>query len=518
MIDMPTNLGFWNAAQAAPGTTAVIDAAGRSITFGQLHGRSNQLVQGLRELGLQPGDAIAYLSENRGEIFELFMAAAQAGWFITPINTHLAPAEVAYILEDCGAKACFLSARCAHLGLQSLQRLKEPPRAFSFDNYPEPLEPYTDLGEEASTAPPERRSAGSPMTYTSGTTGQPKGVRRPWFEASPEQVYSQQALFLSLFGMPPGSEHRHLVVAPLYHTAVINFASNHLHLGHTVVLMDKWTPEACLEAIQNHRITTSHMVPTMFSRLLKLPAEVRDRFDVSSCEVMIHGAAPCPIEVKQDMLDWWGDCIYEYYAASEGGGTLATPAQWRDKPGTVGAPWPISTLRILDDDHQPLPVGEAGTVWIRMGEHRFDYHGDEAKTEEAWNEGFFTVGDCGYLDEDGFLFLCDRKVDMIISGGVNIYPAEIESCLITHPDVLDVAVFGIPDEDWGEAVMAVVETAAAADHEQALRAWCEDRLAKYKQPRHYRFTEALPRDPNGKLYKRRLREPYWVGRNRGGAD
>ena len=208
MIDMPTNLGFWNAAQAAPGTTAVIDAAGRSITFGQLHGRSNQLVQGLRELGLQPGDAIAYLSENRGEIFELFMAAAQAGWFITPINTHLAPAEVAYILEDCGAKACFLSARCAHLGLQSLQRLKEPPRAFSFDNYPEPLEPYTDLGEEASTAPPERRSAGSPMTYTSGTTGQPKGVRRPWFEASPEQVYSQQALFLSLFGMPPGSEHQ----------------------------------------------------------------------------------------------------------------------------------------------------------------------------------------------------------------------------------------------------------------------------------------------------------------------
>ncbi len=355
------------------------------------------------------------------------------------------------------------------------------------------------------------------MTYTSGTTGRPKGVRRAVGQVAPEVAFGQQALFLSLFGIFPGSSGVHLVVAPLYHTAVINFASNHLHLGHTVVLMDKWTPEGMLQRIERYGVTNSHMVPTHFVRLLKLPDEVRKQYDVSTMSHAIHGAAPCPVEVKAAMLDWWGPCIYEYYAASEGGGTLATPQQWLERPGTVGNAWPISEIRILDESSQPCPADTPGTVWIRMGDHRFEYHKDPGKTEDAWLEGFFTVGDFGYLDEDGYLFLCDRKSDMIISGGVNIYPAEIEAVLIAHPKVIDVAVFGIPDEDWGEQVKAVVEPTDGVAREglvAELMAYCEERLARYKQPRSIDFIDEMPRDPNGKLYKRKLRDPYWQGRDR----
>jgi long-chain acyl-CoA synthetase len=312
----------------------------------------------------------------------------------------------------------------------------------------------------------------------------------------------------------PGSAGVHLVCAPLYHTAVLNFATNHLHLGHTLVLMDKWTPELTLECIARHRVTSSHMVPTMFNRLLKLPEPERMRYDVSSLRHVIHSAAPCPIPTKRAMLDWWGPCIYEYYSASEGGGTLATPAQWLQKPGTVGKAWPISQIRILDDDRNPLPDGAIGTVWIRMGDFHCEYHKDAKKTADAWSDGFFTVGDAGYLDPDGFLFLCDRKADMIIAGGVNIYPAEVEAQLVTHPLVLDAAVFGIPNPDLGEEVKAVVQLAPGATADAAqLLAFLSERVAKYKLPRSIDFVSELPRDPNGKLYKRRLRDPYWKGRS-----
>ncbi len=382
--------------------------------------------------------------------------------------------------------------------------------------------PYADLGRDAPTTTPDDRRAGSTMTYTSGTTGRPKGVRRPAAELAPEAASTPQALFLGLFGIYPGSAGTHLVVAPLYHTAVINFATNHMHLGHKLVLMDKWTPEGTLDRIERYTVTSSHMVPTQFVRLLKLPAEVRARYDVSSLSHMIHSAAPCPVDIKAAMLDWWGDCIYEYYAASEGGGTLATPQQWRERPGTVGAPWPISTIQIRDDDGKDVPAGEPGTVWIRMGDYRFEYHGDQDKTDKAWRDSFFTVGDFGYLDDAGYLFLCDRKADMIISGGVNIYPAEIEAALIQHPSVCDVAVFGIPDEDWGERVMAVIEPAdgiaetpdSRAEVQAELAAFCAGRLARYKQPRAWDFIAEMPRDPNGKLYKRKLRDPHWEGRER----
>jgi long-chain acyl-CoA synthetase len=280
--------------------------------------------------------------------------------------------------------------------------------------------------------------------------------------------------------------------------------------------MDKWTPEDTLELIAKYRVTSSHMVPTMFNRLLKLNASERAKHDLSSLTHVIHSAAPCPVATKQAMLDWWGPCIYEYYSASEGGGTLATPAQWLKKPGTVGAPWPFSQIRILDDDKHAAPQGSVGSVWIRMGDYRFEYHKDAAKTAEAWNEGFFTVGDAGYLDEDGYLFLCDRKADMIIAGGVNIYPAEVEAQLVTHPSVLDAAVFGIPHADLGEEVKAVVQPVPGVEGNAALAAellaFLSEHVAKYKLPRSIDFVAELPRDPSGKLYKRKLRDPYWKGR------
>jgi long-chain acyl-CoA synthetase len=260
------------------------------------------------------------------------------------------------------------------------------------------------------------------------------------------------------------------------------------------------------------------MVPTQFHRLLGLPEETRKQYDVSSLRCMVHAAAPCPVETKKQMLDWWGDAIYEYYAATEGGGTIVTPQEWRKFPGTVGRPWPNAGIRILDENDRDCPSDQPGTVFIKLGAADFKYKGDDAKTNESRREGYFTVGDIGTLNEEGYLFLCDRKNDMIISGGVNIYPAEIESTLVQHPKIVDVAVFGIPHPDWGEEVKAVVEPVDGVAAGEALAdeilAWSADKLAKYKTPRSIDFVSEMPRDPNGKLYKRKLRDPYWEGRDR----
>jgi long-chain acyl-CoA synthetase len=281
--------------------------------------------------------------------------------------------------------------------------------------------------------------------------------------------------------------------------------------------MDRWTPEEMLRLMDRHRCTHTHMVPTQFHRLLALPQEVRDRYDVSAMRHAIHGAAPCPEHIKRAMLDWWGPCVEEYYAASEGGGTFAPAADWLKRPGTVGRAWPISEIAVLDEDGRPLPPGEVGTVYMKMNTGGFAYHKDDEKTRENRVGDFFTVGDLGLLDEDGYLFLRDRKIDLIISGGVNIYPAEIEAALLTHPAVADAAAFGIPDDDWGEQVKAVVEPAPGHAPGPALAAaildHCSGRLAGYKCPKTLDFTSEMPRDPNGKLYKRRLRAPYWEGRD-----
>jgi long-chain acyl-CoA synthetase len=324
--------------------------------------------------------------------------------------------------------------------------------------------------------------------------------------------------FFGLFGLGPFDGHVHLCCSPLYHTAVLNFATISLQLGHPVVLMDRFVPEEMLALIERHRVTHTHMVPTQFRRLLALPEPVRGRYDVSSLRAAIHGAAPCPHEVKRRMLDWWGPVVIEYYAASEGGGTGITAQEWLERPGSVGKAWAGSEVRVLDERGNDLPPGEPGLVYLRMGTSTFDYYKDEEKTRASRARGMFTVGDIGYLDQDGYLYLCDRKGDMIISGGVNIYPAEIEAELSCHPAVEDVAVFGIPHEEWGEEIKAVVQPAPGAAPGPALTAellaFLGDRIAKFKLPRTIDYVAELPRDPNGKLYKRKLRDPYWAGRDR----
>jgi long-chain acyl-CoA synthetase len=324
--------------------------------------------------------------------------------------------------------------------------------------------------------------------------------------------------FFGLFGLKPFDDNVHLCCSPLYHTAVLNFATISIQLGHPVVLMDRFDPEQLLALVERHRVTHTHMVPTQFRRLLALPEPVRKRYDVSSMRAAIHSAAPCPHEVKRHMLDWWGPVIVEYYAASEGGGTGITAREWLERPGSVGRAWPGSEVHVLDPGGNDMPPGMPGLVYMRMGAATFDYHRDEEKTKASRARGMFTVGDIGYLDEAGYLYLCDRKSDMIISGGVNIYPAEIESELSCHPAVADVAVFGIPHDEWGEEIKAVVQLVPGAQPGDELTAelltFLAGRIARFKLPKTIDYTPELPRDPNGKLYKRRLRDPYWSNRPR----
>ena len=351
------------------------------------------------------------------------------------------------------------------------------------------------------------------MLYTSGTTGRPKGVRRPLTGASPDQVTVPNYYFFAGFDIH-GPDNVHICGSPLYHTAVLNFVTISLNLGQTVVLMDKWTPEGMLRLIDAHGVTQSHMVPTQFSRLLELPEEVRAKYDVSSLRTIVHGAAPCPQHVKQAMLDWWGPVLTEYYAGTEGGGCTITGEEWLRKPGSVGRPWKTTTLKILDDDGNEVPVGEVGNVYLQMHGSRFEYHEDAEKTAKTYVGELFTMGDIGYVDSDGYLFLRDRKNDMIISGGVNIYPAEIESEMTRHEAVRDAAVFGIPHKDWGEEVKAVIELAEGFDESDELKAQILDdlagRLAKFKIPRTIDVVDELPRQANGKLVKRTLKDPYWA--------
>jgi long-chain acyl-CoA synthetase len=513
-------LGFWKLAQEEPQHIAIVEAAsGREITAGELLAGCNQVVHGLRALGLERGDTIAAALKNESAVLELYLAATQAGLYFTPINSHLTTSEIAHILADSDAKAFFCCDATGEASAKAAAEVSFPENArFATTGKVPGFRPYAELKAGQPTTLPEDRKAGAPMTYTSGTTGRPKGVRRPLADYEPEVVAGPLAQFLMLFGITPRDNGVHLVVSPLYHTAVLSFASNHLHMGHTLVIMEKWTPEAMLELIDRYQVTTSHMVPTQFIRLLKLPEAVRAKFKGTSMRHMIHGAAPCPVETKHTMLKWWGPVVYEYYSASEGGGTTATPTDWLAHPGTVGKAWPISQIKILRDDDSDADVGEVGTVFISMGTHKFEYFKDQEKTKKSWRGSFFTVGDAGYLDKDGFLYLCDRKSDMIISGGVNIYPAEIESVLVGHPKVGDVAVFGIPDEDWGEQVKAVIEPAAGTEPTDALAqeilAFCKEHLASFKVPKTVDFLAQLPRDPNGKLYKRKLRDPYWAGRDK----
>jgi long-chain acyl-CoA synthetase len=509
--------GFWQAALADPGRRALVGADGAVTAAGELAGASHQLVHALRARGLARGDVVAMLQPNGAPALEVLLAAMQGGWYITPLNTHLAPPEIAHILRDSGAKVFVAHAseaeRCRHAadeaGLPAAARVAvgEIPGFASYQAL---------KAAQPATLPPER-CAGQFMQYTSGTTGKPKGIKRDLVPIDPDLMAGMQSAHLERFGIQPGGDGVHLCTSPMYHTAPLAFSWFSLHFEHCVVLMERWDPEQALRLIERHRVTHTHMVPTQFHRLLMLPEAVRRRYDVSSLRSVLHAAAPCPVETKRRMLEWWGPVIYEYYGATEGGGTLVTPQEWLERPGTVGRAWQGAAVRVLDDEGKDCPPGQPGTVYLKLLQD-FAYKGDEQKTRANRRGEFFTVGDVGYLDADGYLFLCDRKIDMIISGGVNIYPAEIEAVLLSHPQVADAAVFGIPDEDWGEQVKAVVEPAPGAASGEALAneilAFCAERLAKYKCPRSVDFTDAMPRDPNGKLYKRKLRDPYWAGRER----
>jgi long-chain acyl-CoA synthetase len=514
-----TDTGLWNIARDHPDAVAVVDAIGGQLTYQQLTARADRYGRGLQTLGLRPGDVLVMVMPNVVDTLAVYFAAMQTGLYIVAVNWHLTGPEIGYILSDSGAKALVAHERFADACRIAADEAHLPPeRRFGVGDIVG-FTPLSTLGADEPESRPDVRTMGATMLYTSGTTGKPKGVKRPLTGADPDDVPVAAAGFFALYGLQPFDDHVHICGSPLYHTAVLNFSAISLQLGHKVVLMDKWDPEEMLALIEQHRVTHSHMVPTQFRRLLALPEEVRARYDVSSLRNIIHGAAPCPPEVKRRMLDWWGPVITEYYAATEGGGTTITANEWLAHPGSVGKPWSYSVVKVLDDDGNELPAGQAGTVYMQMAGSSFSYHNDEQKTAENRSGDLFTVGDVGYFDDEGYLYLQDRKSNMIISGGVNIYPAEIENELIMHPKVVDVAVFGVPDDDWGEQIKAVVQPMEGVRGVPAddtltteLIDYARERLAKFKCPKSIDYIDEMPRDPNGKLYKRQLRDPYWAGR------
>ncbi|MGL4304580.1 MAG: acyl-CoA synthetase [Mycobacteriaceae bacterium] len=510
-------IGLWNIAEADPQRIALVDCQEQQLSYGQLTGLANKYSRGLQKLGLGTGDAVVLMMPNGADFLAVYFAAMQIGLYVVAVNWHLTGTEVAYILNDSEAKAFITDQEFAETAASAVAVSGlDAHRCFSSGIAPG-FGKLADLGNAQDLTRPDDRTTGGAMLYTSGTTGKPKGVRRPLTGANPDIVPDASTWFFSIFGLAPHDDHVHICGSPMYHTAVLNFVAISLQLGHQVVLMDKWDPEQMLRLMDKYRVTHSHMVPTQFHRLLALPEEVKERYSLASLRTMIHGAAPCPQQTKRHMLDWWGPVVTEYYAATEGGGTVISAKEWLEKPGSVGLSWPGSIVKVLDAEGKELPVGEPGQVYMKMGTSNFEYYRDEKKTQSSRLGQLFTLGDIGYLDADGYLFLCDRKSDMIISGGVNIYPAEIESELAVHPKVADVAVFGVPHQDWGEEIKAVVQpmegiVGSPALTEELMK-YASTRLAKFKLPKSIDYVMELPRDPNGKLYKRRLRDPYWEGRD-----
>lgn len=494
----------WLWARVLPDESAVISPSG-DRTFAELAANVARLVRALRHRGVVVGDAIAIVASNRVEFVESVLAATAAGLRYTVVNRFLTADEVAYVIDDCGAKAIVGDAVCA----DTLSRIFPSCTALSvrlaIGGDVDGFESYDDALAVESPRPLDDAQLGSRMLYTSGTTGRPKGVVRPANYSTRLEAITTAPAYRA------GSGQRNLCTGPLYHGGPLSFSlSAPLAAGVGIVLMERWDAEAALELIARHRITHTHMVPTMFHRLLRLPDEVRRRHDVSSLTYVLHGAAPCTVETKRAMLDWFGPVLWEYFAATEGSGASCSPAQWRAKPGTVGLPPSPTHVRILDAAGAPCPLGVAGTIFLERGESDFVYWNDPEKTEAARRGGYFTVGDVGYLDEDGYLFVTDRGANLIVRGGVNVYPAESEAVLVQHPSVRDVCVVGVPSSEWGEEVHGVVElepdVAGSPELAGELVAFCRSRLAPFKCPRTIEFVRELPRQDNGKLYREALRE------------
>lgn len=498
-------------AQRRPDHPAVIMAStGESVSFGEMDQASNRFAHLLRGRGLGIGDTFAVLLENRIEYFTLIWGSQRTGTLLVPISTRLTAPEIAYIIKDSGAKLLITShyfdavlpgirEACPDLPLLVMDDAGAEDLAAALNG--QPADPIAD------------QYCGGVMFYSSGTTGRPKGIMpKPPEDPDPLAVVPLVGLATMGAGMPADGSIVYLSPAPLYHAAPIGWCSTVHRLGGTVVMMDKFDPEFALATIEKYKVTDSQWVPTHFVRFLRLPEEIRGKYDLSSHQRAIHAAAPCPVPVKQAMIEWWGPIIIEYYAGSEGVGmTMVHSADWLTHQGTVGRPI-HGKFHICGPDGEELPTGQDGVIYCE-NDILPTYHNDPAKTAEAMHpNGWMTLGDIGHLDEDGFLYLTDRKSHMIISGGVNIYPQEIENLLVSHDKVMDAAVIGAPDADLGEKVVAViqpVDMVSAGDAlEQELRDYLAPNLSRIKMPKQFDFRPDLPREANGKLYKRELRDEY----------
>jgi long-chain acyl-CoA synthetase len=504
----PAAAGFYRLAADDPDRMAVISPDGAAVTFGQLGERVNQLSRAFSRQGLAPGDVVAAIVGNGPEYLELLLAAGQAGVIVVPVNWHLGASELLYIVADSGAKLVVADASQA----RELPAAELPPDRYVIGGAVPGWRPYPDLGAAEPSAPPADRRGGGMMLYTSGTTGQPKGVRRTIPDVSPETAAGMLAGIPAGYGITsPGGVH--LVCSPLYHAAPGGHALGFLHAGHTIVIQARFEPEAVLAAIERYQVTTVHLVPTHFHRLLRLPGAVRSRYDLSSLQAVIHAGAPCPVPIKQQMLDWLGPIVWEYLGSTEGSVSRVSPQEWLARPGTVGRPLPGLTVRILDAHGAEMPPGEPGTIYFGYPGRapEFEYHHDPEKTGASRRGNLVTAGDYGHFDADGYLFLLDRRTDLIISGGVNIYPAEIEQHLITHPAVLDVAVIGVPDPEWGQRVVAVIQPVPGAGGDELaaeLIEHCRRELASFKCPRQVEFVSDFPRTETGKVQRRVLRDAF----------
>jgi acyl-CoA synthetase (AMP-forming)/AMP-acid ligase II len=505
-------------AAAHPDRPAVITSSGQVVTFAELEASSCRLAQALFADGLRPGDHVAVLLPNDHRTHEVVWGLQRSGLYYTVVNTHLTAEEAAYIVNDCGAKVLITSTKLADLPSQLVPLTPEIDLRLILGDTPAPTptpdhRPYDEFVRGHPANPLTDEQEGSAMLYSSGTTGRPKGIRR----ALTGQPFGTDAILApmlsGLMGFTDGDVY--LSPAPLYHSAPLVWSMTVHRMGGTVVVMERFDPTNCLALIEAHRVTHAQFVPTMFVRLLKLPDDIRAAHDVSSLRSVVHAAAPCAPEVKRRMIEWWGPVIQEYYSGTEGGGmTWINSEQWLAHSGSVGpAIWGV--LHICDDDGNEVATGGDGVVWFGGRDNAFEYNNDPEKTKQTFNEkGWSTLWDIGHLDDDGYLYLTDRKLFMIVSGGVNIYPQEIEDVLALHPAVADVAVFGVPEPEMGEEVKAVVQPALGMTPSPELAAeilaYCREHLSHYKCPRTVDFTDELPRGENGKLYKKALRDAYWA--------
>ena len=512
-------LGVWYVAEDHTDLPAVLHCpSGEQLTFGELAARAHQVVHAVRAAGIEPGQTLVHAMPNGLDVVIWQLAAQEGGWRYISLNPALSGAEIRSIVDHSGAVGAVVHADYAHR-VGDVADAAAMPFRVSVGGDIAGFTPAQALLDGQPATAPEPRVAGGPFIYTSGTTGKPKGLKRdlgaavdPWAMADAMKSFGHAFQFQPLTGA-------HLVSAGMHHGGCQGFYLGALNVGQALVIMEKFDAERALELIEKFRITTAYMVPTQFVRLLRLPEEVRNRYDHSSLGSVVHSAAPCPLDIKRQMFDWWGPVIWETYGGMEGAATIAKPHRWLERPGTVGRSIKGMRVKILDDDGAELGPGGVGNVYLEPTQGSgFEYHNDPEATAAAYRGKAFTLGDIGYLDADGYLFINDRAKDMIISGGVNIYPAEVESVLAIHPAVADVAVIGVPDDEWGESVAAVVElvdgSAASDELAQQLIRHCRDRLAGFKCPRSVDFRASLSRTDSGKLAKRDIRQEYWAAAGR----